>query len=82
VRYLLVNADDFGQTPGIDHGIAEAHERGIVTPINGGCVEAAVMSGMEAARAISGEPHRRRRHLRRPRRAGVRQARARAGTRP
>jgi predicted glycoside hydrolase/deacetylase ChbG (UPF0249 family) len=31
LRYLLVNADDFGQTPGIDRGIAEAHEHGVVT---------------------------------------------------
>jgi predicted glycoside hydrolase/deacetylase ChbG (UPF0249 family) len=30
-RYLIVNADDFGQTPGVNHGIIEAHERGIVT---------------------------------------------------
>src|SRR5881398_1755567 len=30
-RYLIVNADDFGQSRGINRGIAEAHERGIVT---------------------------------------------------
>lgn len=30
-RYLIVNADDFGQSPGINRGIVEAHERGIVT---------------------------------------------------
>jgi predicted glycoside hydrolase/deacetylase ChbG (UPF0249 family) len=30
-RYLIVNADDFGQSPGVNHGIVEAHERGIVT---------------------------------------------------
>jgi chitin disaccharide deacetylase len=30
-RALIVNADDFGQTAGINRGIAEAHERGIVT---------------------------------------------------
>ena len=30
-RYLIVNADDFGQSPGINRGIIEAHERGIVT---------------------------------------------------
>jgi predicted glycoside hydrolase/deacetylase ChbG (UPF0249 family) len=29
--YLIVNADDFGQSPGTNRGIAEAHERGIVT---------------------------------------------------
>ncbi|HWO41712.1 MAG TPA: ChbG/HpnK family deacetylase [Candidatus Eisenbacteria bacterium] len=30
-RYLIVNADDFGQSPGVNRGIMEAHERGIVT---------------------------------------------------
>ena len=30
-RYLIVNADDFGQSPGINQGIIQAHEQGIVT---------------------------------------------------
>ena len=30
-RYLIVNADDFGQSPGINRGVIEAHENGIVT---------------------------------------------------
>lgn len=30
-RLLIVNADDFGQTPGVTRGIVAAHERGIVT---------------------------------------------------
>src|SRR5215510_1184385 len=30
-RFLIVNADDFGQSPGVNRGIIEAHERGIVT---------------------------------------------------
>ncbi len=30
-RHLIVNADDFGQSPGVNRGIVEAHERGIVT---------------------------------------------------
>ena len=30
-RYLIVNADDFGQSPGINRGIIAGHEQGIVT---------------------------------------------------
>lgn len=30
-KFLIVNADDFGQSPGLTRGIIEAHERGIVT---------------------------------------------------
>ena len=30
-KYLIVNADDFGQGAGINRGIIEAHERGVVT---------------------------------------------------
>ena len=30
-RWLVVNADDFGRSPGITRGIIHAHERGIVT---------------------------------------------------
>ena len=31
VKYLVVNADDFGLSSGINQGVMEAHERGIVT---------------------------------------------------
>jgi chitin disaccharide deacetylase len=31
VRYLIVNADDFGASSGINRGILEAHEHGILT---------------------------------------------------
>jgi predicted glycoside hydrolase/deacetylase ChbG (UPF0249 family) len=30
-RLLIVNADDFGQSPGVNRGIIQAHEQGIVT---------------------------------------------------
>src|SRR4051812_10414149 len=30
-RYLIVNADDFGRSPGVNRGILRAHQRGIVT---------------------------------------------------
>jgi len=30
-RYLIVNADDFGQSPGVNRGVIAAHERGLVT---------------------------------------------------
>jgi chitin disaccharide deacetylase len=31
MKYLIVNGDDFGATPGITRGILEAHQRGILT---------------------------------------------------
>jgi predicted glycoside hydrolase/deacetylase ChbG (UPF0249 family) len=47
MRYLVVNADDLGASSGVNRGIIEAHERGIVT-------SASLMTGMpgteEAAR--------------------------------
>lgn len=33
-RYLIVNADDFGQSLGINRGIIQAYERGIVTSVS------------------------------------------------
>ena len=31
MKYLVVNADDFGLSAGINRGILEAHQQGIVT---------------------------------------------------
>lgn len=31
MRYLIVNGDDFGLTPGVNRGILEAHRRGVLT---------------------------------------------------
>ena len=31
MKKLIINADDFGYTPGVTAGIIEAHKRGIVT---------------------------------------------------
>jgi predicted glycoside hydrolase/deacetylase ChbG (UPF0249 family) len=45
-RFAIFNADDFGYSHGINRGIAEAHERGVVTSttfiVNGAAVEEAV----------------------------------------
>jgi len=30
-RHLIVNADDFGRSPGVNRGVVQAHEHGIVT---------------------------------------------------
>src|SRR5688572_225179 len=30
-KHLIVNADDFGRSPGVNRGVIAAHERGIVT---------------------------------------------------
>src|SRR5438477_8895511 len=51
MRYLVVNADDFGACSGVNRGIVEAHQRGIVT-------SASLMTGMpgsEEAARLAGE---------------------------
>jgi chitin disaccharide deacetylase len=54
VRRLIVNADDFGLTPGVNRAIAEAHARGIVTSAtlmaNSGSFDEAVRLAKESAR--------------------------------
>jgi predicted glycoside hydrolase/deacetylase ChbG (UPF0249 family) len=48
-RYLIVNADDFGRSHGINQGVAMAHERGVVTSASlmvrwPGAIEAAALA--------------------------------------
>lgn len=47
-RRLIVNADDLGRTPGINRGIFEAHDRGLVT-------SATVMVNYPAAESVAEE---------------------------
>jgi predicted glycoside hydrolase/deacetylase ChbG (UPF0249 family) len=50
-RWLVVNADDFGVTSGVNEGIAEAYEHGIVTSASLMVYGAAATSAAEYARA-------------------------------
>ena len=45
-KYLIVNADDFGRTPGVSAGVLRAHREGIVT-------SATVMVNLPAAKAAT-----------------------------
>jgi predicted glycoside hydrolase/deacetylase ChbG (UPF0249 family) len=49
-RLLIVNADDLGLSEGVNAGIAEAHERGIVTSASLMVRQAAAADGAERAR--------------------------------
>jgi predicted glycoside hydrolase/deacetylase ChbG (UPF0249 family) len=56
-RRLVVNADDFGRSQGVNEGIAEAHERGIVTSASlmvryGAAAEAAAYARAHAALSV------------------------------
>ena len=46
MKRLIVNADDFGETPGVNRGVLEAHRRGLVTSasilVNGQAAKAAL----------------------------------------
>ncbi len=53
-RYLLVNADDFGLSPGANRGIIAAHEQGIVTSASLMVRWAAAPEAAAYARAHSG----------------------------
>jgi hypothetical protein len=57
MRLLIVNADDFGLSPGVNEGIIEAHARGIVTSTSlmvlaPGAVEAARAAGEHGALSV------------------------------
>lgn len=58
VRRLIVNADDFGLTPGVNRAIAEAHGHGIVTSatlmVNAAAFEDAIQRGESLSRLSMG----------------------------
>ena len=49
VKKLIVNADDFGRSPGVNAGTLEAHEGGIVTAATVMVLEASAARGIRAA---------------------------------
>jgi predicted glycoside hydrolase/deacetylase ChbG (UPF0249 family) len=51
MRQLIVNADDFGYSPGVNRGIFEAHHRGIVTSTTVMVNQAAAPDGIDQALA-------------------------------
>jgi predicted glycoside hydrolase/deacetylase ChbG (UPF0249 family) len=53
VKRLIVNADDFGRTPGVNRGIVDAHRRGVVTSTT---LMVAYPAAAEAARLAAENP--------------------------
>jgi chitin disaccharide deacetylase len=51
-RQLVVNADDFGASSGVNRGIAESHERGVVTSTSLMVTGAAVDEAVELSRVL------------------------------
>src|ERR1051326_2874909 len=56
-RYLIVNADDFGRSPGVNRGIMRTHQHGIVTSASlmvrwPAAVEAAVYARMHPTLSV------------------------------
>jgi predicted glycoside hydrolase/deacetylase ChbG (UPF0249 family) len=49
MKKLIINADDFGYTPGVSAGIIEAHKRGIVTSTTALSVSPYFLEGMALA---------------------------------
>jgi predicted glycoside hydrolase/deacetylase ChbG (UPF0249 family) len=52
VKYLIVNADDFGASAGINRGILEAHQHGILTSTSLMVNMPAVLEAIELGRAF------------------------------
>jgi chitin disaccharide deacetylase len=52
VKYLIVNADDFGASAGINRGILEAHQRGILTSTSLMVNMPAALEAIELSRAF------------------------------
>jgi predicted glycoside hydrolase/deacetylase ChbG (UPF0249 family) len=50
-RYLIVNADDFGASEGVNRGIVESHVRGVVTSTSLMVTGAALEEAIELSRA-------------------------------
>ena len=50
-KYLIVNADDFGLSEGVNRGVIEAHERGIVTSASLMITQPAAEAAAEYARS-------------------------------
>ncbi len=58
MRRLIVNADDFGVTSGVNRAIVEAHERGIVTSATLMANSRAFDEAIDLARALAQQPAR------------------------
>jgi predicted glycoside hydrolase/deacetylase ChbG (UPF0249 family) len=53
MKRLIVNADDYGRTPGVNEGILEAYVKGIVTSATVMVNEPAAEAGLQLARAVA-----------------------------
>lgn len=53
MKKLIINADDFGYTPGVSLGIIEAHNKGIVTSTTALTVSEHFLDGMKLATALA-----------------------------
>ena len=53
MKRLIVNADDYGRTPGVNEGTLEAYVKGIVTSATVMILEPAAQEGIRLARAVA-----------------------------